>query len=290
MANQMKKISFEKSFAKSKMSKYWNYEKNIKNPDEVSLCSAQKFWFACEKCNHDFLTNPHSISKGSWCPYCSVPTRKLCDDKKCTYCYKKSVASHKKSCYWSKQNIMLPRMILLTSQKKFWFDCEKCMHTFLMSPSSIYFKNTWCPYCANQKLCGDIDCLLCFNKSFASHEKVKYWKLKNDILPHLVFKHSGKKYWFECDECDHSFEMTLCNVSEGQWCGFCLGNNLCNNDECEYCYKKSFASHIKSKYWSDDNTLTPRMIGKNSNNKFWFNCDKCEHIFLLRPAHINQQK
>ena len=46
--------------------------------------------------------------------------------------------------------------------------------------------------CLNtKKLCNNIDCKICYEKSFASHEKSKYWSAKNgDIKPREIFKSS----------------------------------------------------------------------------------------------------
>ena len=50
------------------------------------------------------------------------------------------------------------------------------------------------------------DCENCFDRSFASHEKSKYWdNLLNDKDPRNVSLNSGKKYWFECDKCEHNW-------------------------------------------------------------------------------------
>ena len=35
-------------------------------------------------------------------------------------------------------------------------------------------KGGWCPYCLKNKLCGNIDCKICFDKSLSSHEYSKY--------------------------------------------------------------------------------------------------------------------
>lgn len=41
----------------------------------------------------------------------------------------------------------------------------------------------------------------------------------------------------------------------------------------------TFDVHPKAVYWSDKNTIPPNEVGINSTRKFWFNCDKCHHIF-----------
>jgi hypothetical protein len=36
--------------------------------------------------------------------------------------------------------------------------------------------------CNSKQLCDNLECKICFEKSFASHEKSKYWSDKNDCV------------------------------------------------------------------------------------------------------------
>ena len=45
-------------------------------------------------------------------------------------------------------------------------------------------------------------------------------------------------------------------------------------------FEKSFASHEKS--------INPRTLFKNTKDKFWFKCNKCNHMFETRLNSINQ--
>ena len=70
------------------------------------------------------------------------------------------------------------------------------------------------------------ECKSCFEKSFNSHEKAVFWDMakNNNLKTRDVFKHSGKKYWFICEE-GHSFDATLAHISsekEPRWCPFSL--------------------------------------------------------------------
>lgn len=65
------------------------------------------------------------------------------------------------------------------------------------------------------------NCTTCFNKSFASFEKSKYWSPRNVLKPIQVLKHSGSKYWFCCDKCDTEFESRISHVTDGSWCPKC---------------------------------------------------------------------
>ena len=127
--------------------------------------------------------------------------------------------------------------------------------------------------CNSKRLC-DEGCLTCFEKSFASHDKSKYWSddKNGDVKPRQVFKKTQKKYWFNCDTCNHDFEKRIDHVTSNSWCPYCSNppKKLCDDEGCQTCFEKSFASHEKSKYWSDDKNgdVKPRQVFKSSNEKY----------------------
>ena len=142
-----------------------------------------------------------------------------------------------------------------------------------------------CPL-TQKKLCDSDDCEICYERSFSAHEKSKYWSTDNEISPRKITRCSAKKFWFNC-KCGHKFEASLYNITNnGNWCPYCKNQKLCDDENCESCFKKSFASHEKSIFWSDDNDTSPREIAKYCNKKFWFDC-KCEHTFYCSPHHIS---
>jgi len=206
--------------------------------------------------------------------------------------YERSFASHEKAKYWSEKNgDIKPKDVFMQSNKKYWFDCDTCNHSFDMVVYSIS-AGKWCPYCANQKLCKKQDCTACYNKTFASHEKAKYWSEQNgDIKPKDVFMKSHTKCWFDCDTCNHSFDTALFHISAGKWCPYCTNHKLCKKPDCTACYNKSFASHEKAKYWSEQNgDIKPKDVFKSSGNKCWFDCDKCNHSFDTALNNISAGK
>ncbi len=271
------KLPFEKSFSSHEKAKYWS-DKNKLKPNEISKGSDKKFYFNCDKCNHEFIMQLNVVTRGGWCNYCS--NNKLCDNNCCNICFNKSFASHEKSKYWSDKNELKPRQIFKVSAKKYIFNCDKCKHEFINNPSHV-INGRWCPYCCipQKQLCGNLSCRDCFDKSFASHEKAKYWSDKNELKPELVLKMGDKKIWFNCDKCNHDFEKQIKYVSKDGWCPYCNSSKLCDNSSCITCFNLSFASNEKSKYWSNKNELKPRQISKGNGEKYWFDCDKCNHDF-----------
>jgi very-short-patch-repair endonuclease len=277
------KISFEKSFASNPKSSFWDYTKNIKNPcDILNNQSHTKYWFKCNKCYHSFDISLGHIHEGKWCCYCNSST--MCNTENCTFCYNKSFASNSKSSFWdySENENIKPRDITRSSGKSYNFICEYG-HRFKQKINNVS-NGLWCSECCNSKrLCSSIDCSKCIKNSFELNPKSIYWdysKNGNEI-PRNVFNSSGKKYWFHCNICYHSFEITLSHINEGKWCSFCNGNNLCEKDTCEYCFQKSFASNEKSNCWISEMNegLIPRQVCKMSGKKCWFQCDNCPHKF-----------
>lgn len=146
---------------------------------------------------------------------------------------------------------------------------------------------TVCLYGGNyRKLCRNDDCQLCQNRSFASSDKAKFFSDKNGINPRYLCKSSAKKYIFNCDKCNHEFEIALSKVLQGKWCSYCSNRRLCDNDDCNICFNKSFASSHRAQYWSKKNSKKPREVFKSSGELCIFDCDKCEHEFSIEPYQI----
>ena len=129
------------------------------------------------------------------------------------------------------------------------------------------------------------------SKSFASHERSKNWSSKNTIQPKDVPLYYYKKFWFKCDKCPHEFKTNINSVARlNTWCSFCGNKELCDEEDCDICFKKSFASHERSKNWSSKNNFSPRNIYLNCNKKVWFTCFECDKDFEAQPNNIAQGK
>lgn len=133
-----------------------------------------------------------------------------------------------------------------------------------------------------KRFCDLWNCKKCFEWSFASVEKCRYWDyVKNIDWPIDVRAGASAKFWFNCP-CGHSFDQSLSNTILGKWCPFCakIPKRLCIND-CTKCYDRSFASSEYAHMWSSRNDLTARQVFLKSNAKFWFSCSTCNHDFKV---------
>jgi hypothetical protein len=140
-------MEFSKSFAYHPRASCWS-SKNTKKPCELSLKEqGSKFWFKCDKCPHEFETMIYTIVKlNTWCPYCCMPVKKLCDDDTCMMCFDKSFASSDKAIYWSSKNELSPRVVTKSCNKKFKFNCNTCKTEFSVSLNNVT-NGKWCKKC-----------------------------------------------------------------------------------------------------------------------------------------------
>lgn len=87
-----------------------------------------------------------------------------------------------------------------------------------------------------------------------------------------------------CDKCDHVYEISpeSINYFNTNCCPYCDNRQLCDRDDCDDCYTKSFASHVMSKYWSDKNDVPARQAFLKSDKFYLFDCPFCENIYRAR--------
>ncbi|AMQ10961.1 restriction endonuclease [Brazilian marseillevirus] len=268
---------FSKSFASHERSSCWDATKNKLGPRGAARCSDGNYWFICDVCNHSFRTKISSVQNGQFCPYCS--SKALCDSEECKICFSKSFASNEKSSLWDlSKNKVSPRAVFKFSNKDYWFNCDVCNHAFKLKlnvPRAS--EGQFCSFCSGRKLCGSEDCKMCFDRSFAGHERSSYWDAtKNKKSPREVSRDTKVKYWFVCRICQHPFETIPRYVLNGKYCPYCCpsGRLLCEAQDCSFCFTKSFASHPKAMFWCPENLETPREVYKQCNKKYFFVCEK----------------
>ncbi len=258
----------------------------------------------CDDCNKKKLLERNKLKKEnkvidkSTSKYgCKSSDIKLCVYKDCNKCNVKRLSNHVLSRFYNKElNKEDIFMISINSTKKIYLYCDICKHNTLKSLNEILRNKDmkFCRYCTNELLCGDKDCLHCWNRSFASHEKSKYWSEKNEKNPWDVHKGVSRiKYLLKCDKCTHEYWARLSHITnpnEESGCPYCHTESLCKNIECQICFKLSFASCEKSKYWSLKNKDKPHEVRLGSNLFYLFDCDICKHEFEMQPCRITDIK
>lgn len=205
--------------------------------------------------------------------------------------YEKTFLSHGKAVYWSVRNVRMPWEYALFSMKKAYFSCN-CGHDFESTIANVSRK-TWCPFCSTNhtsKLCDDEECKKCYSSSFASYPRAVHWSALNKIKPRYVISGTSQLYKFNCEICLHTFDQSPLDITNrNNWCSYCAGKKLCESKSCKTCEERSFANHKKAIYWHEKNNITPRQAFKKSSTKYWFTCDKCNHVFDIALDNLTMQ-
>jgi hypothetical protein len=105
-------------------------------------------------------------------------------------------------------------MVKPSSNKKFWWQCEKG-HQWQANVNSRT-NGVGCPYCSGKRACLD-NCLQTLNPNIA-----KQWHpAKNrNLTPNDVTIGSGKKIWWLCGN-GHEWITTVKSRCEGSDCPYC---------------------------------------------------------------------
>ena len=213
---------FQRSIASHPWGQHWS-DRNDVPANVVFRNSHTTFWFDCETCKHTFDLTPNNLMQPTrGCPFCATPTRRLCEDIDCDWCFRRSFASSAHAHEWSACNQGLPRSVPLSSNAKYHFDCGKCKHTFEAGLNKVT-EGKWCPFCGftTHKLCADTDCAHCHSRSFASCAKAVNWCPTNKKTPRETSLFCQDKAFFVCGECNTRFQSIIASVACGTFCGVC---------------------------------------------------------------------
>jgi hypothetical protein len=194
-----------------KLTKEWDYEKNLDSPYNINFKSPKKWWI-CSK-GHSYNANFYNRVKGSGCP--------ICNGKIVLEGYNDLLTNNPnlvKDWDFSKNNNIHPNEVTLSSGKKIWWICNNG-HSFHSSIDSKS-KGKGCPYCAGRKVLIGFNDLKTINAQIA-----KEWDYKKNIKkPSDFTKYSNSKAWWLCEN-NHSWQAKINDRSSGTGCPECRLKN-----------------------------------------------------------------
>lgn len=142
--NQYLSILKNKSLGKMypKIASEWDYDKNYPlTPDMIPAFINEKFYFICEKGHSYDINVSKRTSRGDSCPICS--------GKRVLKGYNDLETTNPELIKeWDyEKNIVKPYEISKGYDKKVWWKCNKCGHSYCNSPNSRISQNVGCKYC-----------------------------------------------------------------------------------------------------------------------------------------------
>ncbi|SHO33466.1 Restriction endonuclease [Cedratvirus A11] len=166
-----------RSFLSSRNASWWS-RKNKYPPRNYLKYSYDEAYFDCGRCGHEFLSLIKLVDKMVSCKYCCGID--LCDDRDCSLCFNRSMASYELAKYWSKDNKETSRKVFLGCGKKYKFVCEKG-HCFSVTPNKLTSENTWCPLCVRKTEAKLLQFLQCTYPSSKVEIQKRFSWCKNPI-------------------------------------------------------------------------------------------------------------
>ena len=227
--------------------KYWDYEKNLINPEEVHSGSrVQLVHLKCDK-GHSFTKKPNDYNRQKSlslnCPHCKGKTKTFIE--LAPYMMK----------YWDREknssNGIFPDKITSGSKQYIYFKCDKGHVTkrqpksFLNKKSEVFF----CPVCTGQEVTEETRLDLKYP------EIAKEWHpTKNKVSPSEVSYLSNKKYWWKCEH-NHEWEDGISDRTGHRYknkiekpCPYCFKNNVSTNETIIYTELHQFFNNVEAGY------------------------------------------
>lgn len=248
----------------------WNREKNIDiSPDQISVYSEKKVWWRCSTCGNSWQATVKHRYLRTGCPYCSH--HKVMPGYNDLASQYPDIATE-----WDngKNEPLKPTEVSSYSNKKVWWICHKG-HEYEATVNHRVSERTGCPYCSNSKVLeGYNDLASQFPKIALEWDYEKNGNLK----PTEVIAGSGKKMWWICSNCGHSWKAQLYERTK-----FGTGCPVCGRKKQVKAFKEnlikekgSIAELPIAKEWNfaRNGDLKPSDFTAGSNKKVWWICSK----------------
>lgn len=239
----------------------------------ISYGSTKKVLWKCNL-GHIYEAAPnHRTSSNTGCPYCA--------NKKILKGYNDVVSLYPDIVNeWDyNKNDLLPEDVFPSSNKKYWFICEKG-HNYL---KEMYHKTngSGCPYCANQKI------LVGYNDLATTHPNIALeCDLEKNILkPTEVMAGTHRKIWWKCSNGHSYFSSVASRTGLNTGCPYCTNQKVIVgvND------LQTINPELALEWDYENNINSPSEVFPNSNKKAYWICSK-GHRYSSVISDRNQGK
>jgi hypothetical protein len=222
--------------------RYWDHNKNIIKPTEISIGSGKKVWWKCELGHEMFLAPAQKTSKGVDCAVCA--------GKKVLKGYNDLQTTHPEVAKRWHPNLnesLMPDEVVSGSNKKVWWVCESDARHIFQSPIYVQSNHSGngCPICVGKLVVAGLNDL-----STLAPDLISEWnEAKNEGLsPSFISFGSDKKVWWVCSE-GHEWRSSVKNRTK-------------NLSGCPRCVRSGYDPTLPGLfYFIENQTLQARKVG-----------------------------
>ncbi|MDP7365999.1 MAG: zinc-ribbon domain-containing protein [Candidatus Pacebacteria bacterium] len=238
--------------------KEWHLTKNGNlTPDKITPGSTKKIWWECNK-GHEWTAKSAARTgkKKTGCPFCTHQKVGYGNDLASSYPEIAEQWNYKKNRSTS------PLKVIAGGTKKYWWVCKNNHEWQATTEKRIAGRN--CPYCAN-RVVGYGNDLKSNYPDIAAQWNYK----KNNILPEKILPHSGKKYWWICEN-NHEWEASPDKRLNGSCCPYCANRKIGYGNDLQSLYPE-----IANQWHPIKNgNLEPSKVVPGSGKKVWWICER----------------
>lgn len=263
----------------------WNYYRNENIAiDSVSSGSGRKVWWKCEK-GHEWEAVISSRTTGTGCPYCS--NKKVLQGYNDLLTKFPTLASE-----WDyeKNGDLKPHNLVYGSNKKVWWKCSVCSHSWGAQVVARTLYKTECPEC-EVDLKKRRNALKSIPNEGESLEELypdlmEEWAYDlNNVSPSQLKRASKRKVWWQCKK-GHEWKAAIYSRVSGNGCPICSGNQLLEG------YNDLLTLYpIVAEEWNYNRNgeLRPQSVHANARKKVWWKC-KQGHEYEAAIYHRTGKK
>lgn len=272
-ASYMKKNSFASLYPQ--FADGWDVEKNKgMTPDLFSAKSHTKVWWKCDK-GHSWKA-AISTRSNLGCPYCAGQRLLSGTNDLESWCKDNNPALLHEWDY--EKNTSTPSEEMRTSNKKFWWRCDKGHEWEATIANRVHGTN--CPYCntglvPHRKLMSFKEWCL----SSGNEELLSEWNYDKNtsITPDDISRASHTKVWWKCDK-GHEWEAVLKSRIYNHGCPYCSPTNkkvLSGvNDLVTWCNQNNKSYILEEWDYDNNEDLKPEMFTHGSHKRINWICEK----------------
>ena len=202
----------------------WHPTKNIDaSPYNLTAHSHKNIWWMCNDCGHEWQAAVYNRVAGKGCPICSKVRQGASRvqkhiEKNGSFAVRFPALLEE----WDYSlNDISPEEISFNSNRRLWWKCKICSHSWTTTVYHRTVRKSGCPACSN-KVTTKTNCLAVTHPHIL--KKWSYGK-NTDISPESITAGSNRKVWWICDK-GHEWCATVTAIVNGASCPICSGQKV----------------------------------------------------------------